>query len=291
MEEDQKQRHFVLVHGACHGAWCWYKVVPLLEQAGHRVTALDLAASGIDRKQVSDVGSISEYHEPLMEFMESVKEQVVLVGHSMGGLGISVAAMERFPDKVCVGVFVSATMPSPHPGLPYSALMQKVFNRIDYMDNQFSYDDGPDNPPTTVLLGRTAMSTKLYQLSPAEVTTQHNTKLALYHIYLSDGVSLGHACVVQDLTLGMMLIRPVGLFKDSEVDAETVLTRGRYGSVPRVYVVCEEDEMMKVEKQRWMIENNPTDDVKAISGADHMVMFSKPHHLCSYLLEIAAIYV
>ncbi|CAN1228519.1 Methyl jasmonate esterase 1 [Linum grandiflorum] len=126
MEEDQKQRHFVLVHGACHGAWCWYKVVPLLEQAGHRVTALDLAASGIDRKQVSDVGSISEYHEPLMEFMESVKEQVVLVGHSMGGLGISVAAMERFPDKVCVGVFVSATMPSPHPGLPYSALMQKV---------------------------------------------------------------------------------------------------------------------------------------------------------------------
>ncbi|CAN1228501.1 Methyl jasmonate esterase 1 [Linum grandiflorum] len=263
MEEDQKQRHFVLVHGACHGAWCWYKVVPLLEQAGHRVTALDLAASGIDRKQVSDVGSISEYHEPLMEFMESVKEQVVLVGHSMGGLGISVAAMERFPDKVCVGVFVSATMPSPHPGLPYSALMQKqVFNRIDYMDNQFSYDDGPDNPPTTVLLGRTAMSTKLYQLSPAE-----------------------------DLTLGMMLIRPVGLFKDSEVDAETVLTRGRYGSVPRVYVVCEEDEMMKVEKQRWMIENNPTDDVKAISGADHMVMFSKPHHLCSYLLEIAAIYV
>ncbi|CAN1228507.1 Methyl jasmonate esterase 1 [Linum grandiflorum] len=262
MEEDQKQRHFVLVHGACHGAWCWYKVVPLLEQAGHRVTALDLAASGIDRKQVSDVGSISEYHEPLMEFMESVKEQVVLVGHSMGGLGISVAAMERFPDKVCVGVFVSATMPSPH-----------------------------HNPPTTVLLGRTAMSTKLYQLSPAEVTTQHNTKLALYHIYLSDGVSLGHACVVQDLTLGMMLIRPVGLFKDSEVDAETVLTRGRYGSVPRVYVVCEEDEMMKVEKQRWMIENNPTDDVKAISGADHMVMFSKPHHLCSYLLEIAAIYV
>ncbi|CAN0911261.1 Methyl jasmonate esterase 1 [Linum grandiflorum] len=197
----------------------------------------------------------------LWDRSKAVKEQVVLVGHSMGGLGISVA-MERFPDKVCVGVFVSATMPSPHPGLPYSALMQKVFNRIDYMDNQFSYDDGPDNPPTTVLLGRTAMSTKLYQLSPAE-----------------------------DLTLGMMLIRPVGLFKDSEVDAETVLTRGRYGSVPRVYVVCEEDEMMKVEKQRWMIENNPTDDVKAISGADHMVMFSKPHHLCSYLLEIAAIYV
>ena len=28
---------FVLVHGAWHGAWCWDKVVPLLERAGHRV--------------------------------------------------------------------------------------------------------------------------------------------------------------------------------------------------------------------------------------------------------------
>jgi hypothetical protein len=31
-----------LVHGAFHGCWCWEKVVPLLEQAGHQVEALDL---------------------------------------------------------------------------------------------------------------------------------------------------------------------------------------------------------------------------------------------------------
>ncbi|KAI5316687.1 hypothetical protein L3X38_036394 [Prunus dulcis] len=49
------QKHFVLVHGACHGSWCWYKIKPRLESAGHRVTALDLAASGINTKAIQDV--------------------------------------------------------------------------------------------------------------------------------------------------------------------------------------------------------------------------------------------
>ncbi|PPR96488.1 hypothetical protein GOBAR_AA24188 [Gossypium barbadense] len=45
-------KHFVLVHGACHGAWSWYKVVPLLKSGGHNVTALDLGGSGVDPQQV-----------------------------------------------------------------------------------------------------------------------------------------------------------------------------------------------------------------------------------------------
>lgn len=59
---------------------------------------MDLAASGIDSKQVNDVRSISDYFQPLMEFMASLAggEKVVLVGHSFGGLGIS-KAMESFP--------------------------------------------------------------------------------------------------------------------------------------------------------------------------------------------------
>ncbi|CAK9186920.1 unnamed protein product [Ilex paraguariensis] len=52
-------KHFVLIHGACLGAWSWYKQVQRLKSAGHNVTALDLAASGIDPKQVKDVPSWS----------------------------------------------------------------------------------------------------------------------------------------------------------------------------------------------------------------------------------------
>ena len=40
---------FVLIHGVWHGAWCWDKVAPLLEQAGHEVVRFDLPGHGEDR--------------------------------------------------------------------------------------------------------------------------------------------------------------------------------------------------------------------------------------------------
>ncbi|KAF6177053.1 hypothetical protein GIB67_015928 [Kingdonia uniflora] len=56
MKMESTKQHFVLVHGACHGAaWCWYKVQTLLESEGHRVTALDLAASGTGMRNMEDV--------------------------------------------------------------------------------------------------------------------------------------------------------------------------------------------------------------------------------------------
>ena len=124
---EKGKSHFVLVHGACHGAWCWYKVVTMLKSAGHKVTALDLAASGVHPKQVLELHSISDYSEPLMEFMASLppKERVILVGHSMGGVTISVA-MERFPEKVSVAVFAPASMPGPD--LSYISLRQEVLS-------------------------------------------------------------------------------------------------------------------------------------------------------------------
>ncbi|MFD1490412.1 alpha/beta fold hydrolase [Ancylobacter vacuolatus] len=37
---------FVLIHGAWHGGWCWDRVAPLLEVAGHRVAAPTLSGLG-----------------------------------------------------------------------------------------------------------------------------------------------------------------------------------------------------------------------------------------------------
>lgn len=118
-------KHFVLVHGSCHGGWSWYKLVPLLKSTGHAVTALDLAASGVDLRQPKDLRSISDYFGPLTELMEALpaNERVVLVGHSLGGLAIS-QAMERFPAKISVAVFVTAQMPGP--SLNISTLNREV---------------------------------------------------------------------------------------------------------------------------------------------------------------------
>ncbi|KAL7141311.1 hypothetical protein ABFS83_08G044900 [Erythranthe nasuta] len=104
--------HTVLVHGACHGAWCWYKLKPLLEAAGHRVTAVDLAASGVDWRSLEELRSLADYTQPLLEVMASIPphEKVVLVGHSLGGMNLGLA-MDMYSDKIRVAVFVAAFLP------------------------------------------------------------------------------------------------------------------------------------------------------------------------------------
>ncbi|XP_022752311.1 polyneuridine-aldehyde esterase-like [Durio zibethinus] len=86
------------------------------KESFYAFTAPDLAVSGVHvhPKQVHELHTILEYSEPLMEFMASLppKERVVLVGHSMAGVSISVAK-ERFPEKISVAVFALASMPGP----------------------------------------------------------------------------------------------------------------------------------------------------------------------------------
>ncbi|KAK6805747.1 hypothetical protein RDI58_003532 [Solanum bulbocastanum] len=108
------KKHFVLVHTLGHGAWSWYKIVALMTSSGHNATAIDLGASGINPKQALEIPIFSDYLSPLMEFMASLPadKKVVLVGHSLGGLAIS-KAMETFPEKISVAVFLSALMPGP----------------------------------------------------------------------------------------------------------------------------------------------------------------------------------
>ena len=46
---------FVLIAGAWHGAWCWQKIVPLLEAQGHRVRTPELPATGADTSDPAEV--------------------------------------------------------------------------------------------------------------------------------------------------------------------------------------------------------------------------------------------
>lgn len=86
----------------------------------------------------------------------------------------------------------------------------------------------------------------------------------------------------QDLTLAVLLARPFPMFNDV-----VAVSKERYGSIDRVYIVCDQDNIIKEDLQRWMIEKYPTDEEMVISGSDHMLMLSKPKELCSCLQEIA----
>lgn len=110
--ESRRKQHIVLVHSACQGAWCWYKLKPLLEAASQRVTALDMAASGTNLRNLHELQSLADYAQPLLDLMASIPapEKLVLVGHSFGGFTISLA-MDMYPHKISVAVFLAAFMP------------------------------------------------------------------------------------------------------------------------------------------------------------------------------------
>src|SRR5262245_21064899 len=97
---------FVLIHGAWHAAWCWHKIVPRLEKAGHTVIAPDLPAMGRDRTPVNRV-SLAKWRDTVCAVIDSVTEPVILVGHSRGGIVISEVAEHR-PERVGVLVYVAA---------------------------------------------------------------------------------------------------------------------------------------------------------------------------------------
>ncbi len=97
---------FVLVHGAWHGAWCWYKVVPRLTQAGHEVFAPDLPSLGRDRTPIAEI-SLDRWADSICKVVEAAAEPVILVGHSRGGIVISAVA-ERLPKRVAMLVYLTA---------------------------------------------------------------------------------------------------------------------------------------------------------------------------------------
>ncbi len=100
---------FVLVHGGWSGGWCWEKVVPLLEEAGHEALAPDLPSSGDDPTPIPEV-SLQGYADRVSEVLDAQPGPVVLVGHSSGGVVISQAAEQR-PDKVELLVYLAAFLP------------------------------------------------------------------------------------------------------------------------------------------------------------------------------------
>jgi pimeloyl-ACP methyl ester carboxylesterase len=98
--------HFVLVHGAFHGAWCWYKITAALEASGHRATAIDLPSAGIDPTPAAVI-DLQAQAEAVIAVLDALAEPAIVVGHSAGGPVISMVAEAR-PAKIAKLVYLSA---------------------------------------------------------------------------------------------------------------------------------------------------------------------------------------
>ena len=102
---------FVLVHGAWRGGWCWRRVSDVLQARGHRVFAPTLTGLG-ERSHLftKDVGLQTHVDDIVNVIRWEELENIVLVGHSYGGMLISAIA-EKAGEKIASLVFLDAFIP------------------------------------------------------------------------------------------------------------------------------------------------------------------------------------
>lgn len=98
---------FVLAPGAWHGAWCFEKIVPLLEGRGHKVLTPDLKGTGADHTPLEQV-SFEGWARDIAALCAAQGEPVILLGHSRGGIVISQAAEYAKPGAIRLLVYLTA---------------------------------------------------------------------------------------------------------------------------------------------------------------------------------------
>ncbi len=143
---------FVLVHGGWHGAWCWYRVAPLLERLGHTVITPDLPGHGRDPTPAGSV-TLAAYADRVSAALAAAGKPAVLVGHSMGGMAITQAAADH-PEHVALLVYLAAFLPRDGQSLADLAEGET--------ENLLTPNSVPNAQRTAILLREDALRPALY---------------------------------------------------------------------------------------------------------------------------------
>jgi pimeloyl-ACP methyl ester carboxylesterase len=101
----------VLVHGSCHGGWCWNKLIPFLKKNDNHLYTPTLTGLGERSHLLFENINLSMHIKDIIQVIEYQNLfDVVLIGHSYGGMVIGGIA-ERIPDKINSMIFLDAYIP------------------------------------------------------------------------------------------------------------------------------------------------------------------------------------
>ena len=98
-------KHFVLLHGAWHGSWCWEGVVEELAKRGHTAEAPTMPGHNPDDDHANI--QFEDYVNKILDVINQQETPCVLVGHSSAGF-LMQAAAPRAHDKIERLIFLNA---------------------------------------------------------------------------------------------------------------------------------------------------------------------------------------
>lgn len=243
---------YILVHGGWHGAWCWKKVVPMLEAKGNRVVAIDLPGHGDDKTPPASV-TLDDYVKKVVSLANTQTGPVILVGHSSSGLVIAQAAEELGNQKVAKLVFLDAFMPRNG---------ESVFSIAGKVEEQFRAAGKSESGPKVVQSLILSDDKKTSTVDPNRI-----------------GQLFYHDCSADDVAFAKAHMGPQSM---ACLATPVNLTEARYGSIPKVYILCTQAKDMD---KSIMAENVPTQKLYTLASS-HSPFFSMPQKLVAILIEL-----
>lgn len=246
-----KDKTYILIHGAWHGAWCWYKVIPEMTKKGYKAIAIDLPSHGKDTTNPEFV-TFRMYVDKVKQIANNIDGQVILVGHSMAGTIISQAGEELGKNKVFKLIYLDAFLPKN--GESVSKLAGIIFQTQ------------PQDTDTTKVTFRKGIVN-----APNGKTRTFKPEVADFIFY--------HDCTLKD-----KLIAHKNLCKQptEPLGATVSLTDSVYGQIPKYYILCTESKdldksLLPTRVKCEKVINIPT---------SHSPFFSRPKELSRIFMKL-----
>lgn len=222
----QTMAHFLLIHGAGHGRWCWYKIIPRLEQTGHTTTAIDLPSLGQDCTRPSEV-DLESMVARVADSFETITGNVIPVGHSFGGVILNAVA-EEYPEAIDRLVYLAAYL------LPSNVTLSEFQGRFDSFAKR-----GEDKRIVDEIAGTISIKDP-----------------AIKQYYYNE-------CSDFDVSLARLLLRPTPIASTKEPIETTV---ENFGQIPKTYIKCAYDEAIPPFLQSEMLNEVHCEDIREIEA-------------------------